>query len=235
MSVVSWLVAVGSIAIGAAIGVWGLTDVNRTFVIWLIGIPGVICLVIALGFELQKYSTSDAEDPQRATQVEESRANIKLVYFFTTPIQDRPQDPLKGYAAQALLKNFGKTDARGTRVAISYKFLTASDPFPSDAELAAPEFPPDAATADVARDVEFASDPKFFEMGVFDDVRSGRIRIMLFGEVRYADIYPGTKPHVTTFCAFMNPKNDPRIVYPSTGAWDGPFDFQVCPHHNSSF
>jgi hypothetical protein len=56
MGAIGWLVAIGGILIGAAIAVWGYTELSKTITIWLIGFPGAVCLVIAAGIELQRIA-----------------------------------------------------------------------------------------------------------------------------------------------------------------------------------
>jgi hypothetical protein len=66
MSLVGWLVAVGCMFLGGAASIWGLTEINRTVVIWLVGFPGALCLIVALGFEAQKYAIfQKPESPDR--------------------------------------------------------------------------------------------------------------------------------------------------------------------------
>ena len=65
-TIINWLIAIGCLLIGSGIGIWGLTDVNKTITIWLIGIPGAVCLVIAAGLELQKIVWGGVSTENRA-------------------------------------------------------------------------------------------------------------------------------------------------------------------------
>jgi hypothetical protein len=56
MGLIGWLVALGCLFIGAAIGIWGLTEFNKLIAIWAIGIPGALFLVAAGGIELHKLA-----------------------------------------------------------------------------------------------------------------------------------------------------------------------------------
>jgi hypothetical protein len=56
MSIIGWLVALGGMFLGAAASLWGLTEINRSVVIWFVGFPGFMCLVVALGFEFEKFA-----------------------------------------------------------------------------------------------------------------------------------------------------------------------------------
>jgi hypothetical protein len=55
MGIISWLVAVGCLLIGGAIGLWGLTEISKSIAIWFVGVPGAVFLVVAAGLELQKF------------------------------------------------------------------------------------------------------------------------------------------------------------------------------------
>ena len=104
MGLIGWLVAIGCLLVGAAIGVWGLTEINRTITIWLIGVPGAICLVLGAGFELQKLAdgnTPPANRPDAYVFVEAS----ELRYLGT----NRPPE---GWIS---LKNGGTLPARELR------------------------------------------------------------------------------------------------------------------------
>lgn len=71
MGAVGWLAALGCMFIGAAVSVWGYTEFSRTVTIWIIGVPGAMCLVVGAALELQKFAPSTdkpkaKENTQRA-------------------------------------------------------------------------------------------------------------------------------------------------------------------------
>jgi len=101
-SLINWLVAIGCMLIGSGVGVWGLTDVNKSIAIWLIGFPGAVCLVVALGFEFQKIA-SDGNKPNEGTD--------RRAYVFVT--DGDVANPAGGIATVFVnIKNTGQTPAR---------------------------------------------------------------------------------------------------------------------------
>jgi hypothetical protein len=57
MGLIGWPAGIGFLCIGAAIGVWNFTEINKTVVLWSIGVPGAILIVFGAGFEIQKFAT----------------------------------------------------------------------------------------------------------------------------------------------------------------------------------
>lgn len=108
MGPIGWLVAIGFGAIGAALAIWGFTDGNRMLALWLIGIPGAFCLVIAGGFEVQKFAAPDKPTLSEA-EIRQLRA-----YFTLTKIVQVPAVPEvdKLYEIKVEFRNTGKSPAR---------------------------------------------------------------------------------------------------------------------------
>lgn len=79
MGLIGWLVSAGFCAIGAAAGLWGLTEISKTVVIWGVGVPGAFCLVIAAGFEFQNLVPSAAV-PEKISEatIQQLRANVMV-------------------------------------------------------------------------------------------------------------------------------------------------------------
>jgi hypothetical protein len=218
------LYAVGLLLIGIAATVYW-SNGSKTAVLWFL-IGGVVWLIITAGLQAQLAIIADNEVPQRTPQVEIDRANIQLLRFNTIPIQDNVgEEPLKGWAIEAIFKNVGQTAAKQVRVAYEHQYFAGAAP--PDVNLTA-YFSPDASTADIGPGVIFRSETKKFAMDVFDSINTKGGNLLLYGEVRYADMYPGTEPHVTEFCASIVIKRDPHF-FPGVGVpYDGALDFRVC-------
>jgi hypothetical protein len=220
------LYAVGLLLIGSAATVYWSSG-SKTAVLWFL-ISGVVWLILTAGLQAQLAIIADNEAPH-TPQVEINRANIQLLSFYAAPIQDNAREPLKGWAIRTIFKNFGQTVAKQVRIDYGHHYFAGA--IPSDVNMTA-YFSPDAPTINVGPGVEIRSEFKKIAMDVFDSINTKGANLLLFGEVRYADIFPGTEPHVTEFCAFVGVKRDPHVS-PGTGD-DGPFDFHACGSPNSS-
>jgi hypothetical protein len=223
------LYAVGLLLIGIAATVYWSSG-SKTAVLWFL-IIGVVWLIITAGLQAQRAIIADNEAPQSTPQVEIDRANIQLLNFYTIQIQDNAWEPLRGWAIQAIFKNVGKTTAKQVRIVYGHKYFTGA--IPPDVNMTV-DISPDSPTVDIGQGGEFRSEIKKFAMEVFDGINTKGGNLLLFGEVRYADIFSGTEPHVTEFCATIGLRRDPHF-FPGAGVpYDGPFNFQACRSHNSS-
>jgi hypothetical protein len=224
-----WLPILGAgICIAWAIGAWYGGSKNLS--IWLT-FGGAVCLLLLGTLQWQHSIEAIKKDGGRSADFEERRANIQLLRFYTVALQDNALEPLKGWAIQAIFKNVGQTAAKQVRIAYGHQYFAGA--VPPDVNMTA-DFSPDAPTVDVGQGVVFRSEIKKFAMDIFDGVNTKGGNLLLLGEVRYADIYPGTEPHVSEFCASIVIRRDPHF-FPGAGViYDGPLDFQACRNHNSS-
>ncbi len=221
-----WLPILGAgICIAWAIGAW--YGGSKILSVWL-AFGGAVCLLL-LG-ALQWQHSIEKGDGQSA-DFEERRANIQLLNFYSVPIQDKTGEPLKGWAIQAIFANLGQTTAKQVRIAYGHQYSVGD--IPTDVNMVT-DISPDAPTVDIGQGVMFRSEIRKFAMEIFEKIDTKGGNLLLFGEVRYVDIFPGTEPHVTAFCATIGIKRDPHF-FPGVGIpYDGPFDFHACRNHNSS-
>jgi hypothetical protein len=217
-----WLPIFGAgICIAWAISAW--YGGNKTLSIWL-AFVGVVCLLLLGTLQWQHYIEKDDGQP---ANFEERRANIQFLSFNTMAIQNNAGGPLNGWAIGAVFKNVGQTTAKQVRIAYKNQYFAGA--IPPDVDMMV-DIPPGATTIDVGQGIEFRSDWMPFAMNVFDGIHTKGANMLLFGEARYADIFPGTEPHVTEFCASIVVRRDPHIFVPN----ETPLEFQACRSHNSS-
>jgi hypothetical protein len=165
--VLGLLYGVGLLIIGTAATVYW-SNGSKTVVLWFF-ISGAIWVELVAGFQAQRAIWEEQTSglaPRE--QFVERRANIKLVSFYTVPIQDKIGEPLKGWAIQAIFKNFGQSDAKQVRVAYGHQYFTG--PIPSDVDMTV-TFAANDPAVDVGQGVEFRSEIKKFAMNVFDDIQ----------------------------------------------------------------
>jgi len=110
MGLVGWLVAVGGMFIGAAASLWGLTEINRTVVIWLVGFPGFLCLIVGAGFEIQKFANIPTAHGPSESEIRQSRAYMTIIKSEIRNLGDGliPQ-------VHIVFKNTGQTPAYDVR------------------------------------------------------------------------------------------------------------------------
>jgi hypothetical protein len=102
-TIINWLLAIGCLLVGSGVGLWGLTEVNKTLVIWFIGVPGALCLVLAAGLEFQKFATSDGK--ANSVSNADSRAYVFVVDAdISNPVGSPPTMAVN-------IKNTGRTPA----------------------------------------------------------------------------------------------------------------------------
>ena len=200
---------------------------HKIAAIWF-AFAGVVCLLLLAAIQIQNAVLRQERRVVQAVPAPGS-PNIRLVGFFTMPVQDHPGEPLKGWAIKAMFRNFGQADAKNVRVGYGHKIAAGAADFKFDTTI---PYPPDAPLADIGPGVDFSSETMKFSMDVFDPKNS----LILFGEVRRLDETSGGDEYVITeFCTSVVAKADPRVVYPDSGnPFDGPFEFIACPTHNGS-
>src|SRR6202040_1977689 len=111
MGLIGWLVAVGCMFVGAAVSMWGLTEINRTVVIWLVGFPGFLLLIVAAGFEAQKLANIPIP------QGRPSESEIRQSRAYMTALRSEVRNLGDGLIPQVHLvfKNTGQTPAYSVR------------------------------------------------------------------------------------------------------------------------
>jgi hypothetical protein len=122
MGLIGWLVSAGFCAVGIAAGLWGLTEVSKTIVIWIVGIPGAICLVIALGLELQNLAEESIvpRGPNVNEIADKSfvEGNRPWLNVTATPVMAELE--FKGFRGEInlVLTNVGRSPARRVRILV---------------------------------------------------------------------------------------------------------------------
>ena len=109
MGLISWLVAVGCLFVGAAVSIWGFTEIEKTVAIWLVGVPGGIFLIVACGFEAQKYAANVQTPPLPPAVLLDQRPWVEIVEVGAGPLTYDGQGARLGVTAQ--VKSTGKTPA----------------------------------------------------------------------------------------------------------------------------
>ena len=194
MGLVGWLVAVGCMFIGAAASIWGLTEINKHVVIWLIGVPGGICLVVALGFEIQKFLGE--EHVHSESEIRQLRAYITVTKTEIRNLGDglTPQ-------IHIVFKNSGQTPAYDVRGWDG----NALDEFPPKIPFAVdPIIESVLSGSTVGREgewhiVRLLSAP--LTLAHFQALGTGKFAIYAWGTLRYRDTFG------------MQRKTDFRVYY----------------------
>jgi hypothetical protein len=110
MGLIGWLVALGCLFIGAAIGVWSLSEFNKLVAIWALFVPGAILLVVAGGAELHVFFSDAKAIISKPESADPPKENPLRAYVFTD-MNEVVHEP--GRPAKVILhiKNSGQTPA----------------------------------------------------------------------------------------------------------------------------
>jgi hypothetical protein len=196
MGPIGWLVALGCLLMGAAIGIWGLTDVNKSIAIWLVGVPGAVCLVVAAGLEFQKIA-SDIKSGPNESEIINQRAYVIVEGSELRFVGG--EKPSEGWVS---LKNNGLTpafDLERWATIFAAKFPHVEferSSFGNARSVLGPGGAVDFGPIRMSRNLTFAE---------AEEVARGTMAIYVYGEVRYRDSYKITR--CTNF----------RLMYRGTG------------------
>jgi hypothetical protein len=220
----------GLLLIGSAATVyWG--NGNNSLALWLC-VGGVVWVALTGGMQAQHLIwQASKSNPGQTAQIELDRANIKVLNFVTEKIHATRGGPLTGWGIQVAFRNFGKTDGKRVRIAYSHYFYVQKIWRPIDMK---PVFTPDDAAVDLPPGGDIASEFIRFDIAVFDEIKSEKLDLFLFGEVSYNDIFPGTDPHISEFCVRVRVRGDHHDANSPAGMGAGPFQFASCTFHNAS-
>jgi hypothetical protein len=190
MGLIGWLVALGCLFIGAAIGVWGLTEFNKLVAIWGIALPGAAFLVLAGCFELQTFASDTKIDRPSDTEIKKTRA-----YVFIDTIKTRNIDDNVFVVAPDLIpsilvvvKNTGQTPA----FKFTHRIAARFDTWPPPNDLFKAALVPPAAKDTLPSGV-FAESTVTLSRNLSVDektkLKQGSHAVYLFGEIGYEDVF----------------------------------------------
>jgi hypothetical protein len=202
----------------------------RRHLLWAVMSLVVFVLLAAITM-VSIWPSKTGLDENRIGGREVDRANIKVLNFVTEKIQAQRGGPLTGWGIQVAFRNFGKTDGKHVLIAYSHYFYVQSVWRPIDMT---PVFTPDDAAVDLPPGGDIGSEFQQFGIAVFDEIKSEKLDLLLFGEVSYNDIFPGTDPHISEFCVRVRVRGDHHDANSPAGMGAGPFQFASCTFHNAS-
>jgi hypothetical protein len=221
MGIIGWLVSAGFCALGVAAALWGLTELNKTIVIWFVAVPGAFLLIIAAGLEFQELSRVKPE----LTEIErrQLRAYVTLTKIVQIPLIPEVGKP---FEIKVEFMNTGKSPARkvtghcvnegikrGEKPSFNYSTIEPSllgsmaQDVPHFIEL----FPIGSRSEPGRKNVPIDAD-------LMQTITSEDYRIYVHGRWDYEDDFK--RPHWMTFCYWL--------TVPFNG------HFSVCPYHNET-
>jgi hypothetical protein len=176
MGLIGWLITIGGLLISAALSCWGFTEVNKTFVIWGLGVPGALILIAAAGIELQQYAGG------------EKNSNEPNLVVSTASVLYRAQS----FFISVAVKNAGKTTARGVTGYMKTGFRTPNVDFdfsplaPAD-RTARTDVGPDISVTFNSRQMITVENTPGTVAARLAQLRDGTLELFAWGEVDYED------------------------------------------------
>jgi hypothetical protein len=179
-----------------------------------------------------------ATDRQEVFNREDKRAFIFVPGIFSLWEPDTTEH-LFNWRFRPVLRNVGRTptknmlmyvqcEIRNTPLPLGFPFI--HDPTQTAGGVIAP-----------LTDVNGGQVPRFPSPGVTPtdivDAQNGRKFIYVWGWIRYTDIFPRTKMHVTRNCYWVTPAGDPFTFVPNTQGQPptpGTMAFQTIHHHEGN-